>query len=48
MPAKAKKADDADITFEDAAEKLEAIVEAMESEDVGEAARAIRGGHEVG
>ena len=34
MPAKAKKADDADITFEDAAEKLEAIVEAMESEEV--------------
>ena len=33
MPAKAKKADDADITFEDAAEKLEAIVEAMESEE---------------
>ena len=34
MPAKAKKADDADITFEDAAEKLEAIVEAMESEEL--------------
>ena len=50
MPAKAKKQDDADITFEDAAEKLETIVEAMESEELplGEAARAIRGGHEVG
>ena len=34
MPAKAKKADDADITFEDAAEKLEAIVEAMGSEEL--------------
>ena len=34
MPAKAKKADDADITFEDAAEKLEATVEAMESEEL--------------
>ena len=34
MPAKAKKAGDADITFEDAAEKLEAIVEAMESEEL--------------
>ena len=34
MPAKAKKADDAHITFEDAAEKLEAIVEAMESEEL--------------
>ena len=34
MPAKAKKADDADITFEDAAEKLESIVEAMESEEL--------------
>ena len=34
MPAKAKKADDANITFEDAAEKLEAIVEAMESEEL--------------
>ena len=34
MPAKAKKADDPDITFEDAAEKLEAIVEAMESEEL--------------
>jgi|TARA_B100001250_G_scaffold237211_1_gene203803 exodeoxyribonuclease VII small subunit len=34
MPAKAKKADDAAITFEDAAEKLEAIVEAMESEEL--------------
>ena len=34
MPAKAKKADDADITFEDAAEKLETIVEAMESEEL--------------
>ena len=34
MPAKAKKADEADITFEDAAEKLEAIVEAMESEEL--------------
>ena len=34
MPAKAKKADDEDITFEDAAEKLEAIVEAMESEEL--------------
>jgi len=34
MPAKAKKANDADITFEDAAEKLEAIVEAMESEEL--------------
>ena len=34
MPPKAKKADDADITFEDAAEKLEAIVEAMESEEL--------------
>ena len=34
MPAKAKKADDADITFEDAAEKLGTIVEAMESEEL--------------
>ena len=34
MPAKAKKADDADITFEDAAEKLETIVEAMEFEEL--------------
>ena len=34
MPAKAKKADDASITFEDAAEKLGAIVEAMESEEL--------------
>ena len=34
MPTKAKKADDTDITFEDAAEKLEAIVEAMESEEL--------------
>ena len=34
MPAKAKKTDDADITFEDASEKLEAIVEAMESEEL--------------
>ena len=34
MPAKAKKADDAAITFEDAAEKLETIVEAMESEEL--------------
>jgi exodeoxyribonuclease VII small subunit len=34
MPAKAKKADDADITFEDAAEKLKTIVEAMESEEL--------------
>ena len=34
MPAKAKRADDADITFEDAAEKLETIVEAMESEEL--------------
>ena len=34
MPAKEKKADDADITFEDAAEKLETIVEAMESEEL--------------
>ena len=34
MPAKAKKADDADITFEDAAEKLETIVEAMESDEL--------------
>ena len=34
MPAKAKKSDDADITFEDAAEKLETIVEAMESEEL--------------
>lgn len=34
MPAKAKNADDADITFEDAAEKLETIVEAMESEEL--------------
>ena len=32
MPAKAKKAADADITFETAVEKLESIVEAMESE----------------
>ena len=31
MPAKAKKAADADITFETAVEKLESIVEAMES-----------------
>ena len=34
MPAKAKKAVDADITFEGAAEKLESIVEAMESEEL--------------
>ena len=34
MPAKAKKAANADITFEDAAEKLESIVEAMESEEL--------------
>ena len=34
MPAKAKKAADADITFEAAAEKLESIVEAMESEEL--------------
>ena len=34
MPAKAKRADDADITFEDAAEKLETIVEAMESDEL--------------
>ena len=34
MPAKAKKAADADITFEGAAEKLESIVEAMESEEL--------------
>ena len=34
MPAKGKKAADADITFEDAAEKLESIVEAMESEEL--------------
>lgn len=32
MPAKAKKAANADISFEAAAEKLESIVEAMESE----------------
>ena len=34
MPPKAKKADDSGITFEDAAEKLETIVEAMESEEL--------------
>ena len=34
MPAKAKKAAGADITFEAAAEKLESIVEAMESEEL--------------
>ena len=34
MPAKAKKAADADITFETAVEKLEFIVEAMESEEL--------------
>ena len=34
MPAKAKKAAVADITFEAAAEKLESIVEAMESEEL--------------
>ena len=34
MPAKAKKVADADITFEGAAEKLESIVEAMESEEL--------------
>ena len=34
MPAKAKKAADGDITFEAAAEKLESIVEAMESEEL--------------
>lgn len=34
MPAKPKKAADADITFEGAAEKLESIVEAMESEEL--------------
>ncbi|HCE05942.1 MAG TPA: exodeoxyribonuclease VII small subunit [Verrucomicrobiales bacterium] len=34
MPAKAKKAAAADITFEAAAEKLESIVEAMESEEL--------------
>ena len=34
MPAKAKKAADADISFEAAAEKLESIVEAMESEEL--------------
>ncbi len=34
MPAKAKKAADADITFETAVEKLESIVEAMESEEL--------------
>ena len=34
MPAKAKKAADVDIPFEAAAEKLESIVEAMESEEL--------------
>ena len=34
MPAKAKKAANADISFEAAAEKLESIVEAMESEEL--------------
>ena len=34
MPAKAKKAAAADIPFEAAAEKLESIVEAMESEEL--------------
>ena len=34
MPANAKKAAAADITFEAAAEKLESIVEAMESEEL--------------
>ena len=34
MPAKAKQAAAADITFEAAAEKLESIVEAMESEEL--------------
>tara|TARA_Y100000814_G_scaffold261316_1_gene212459 strand:- start:375 stop:635 length:261 start_codon:yes stop_codon:yes gene_type:complete len=34
MPAKAKKAAASDITFEAAAEKLESIVEAMESEEL--------------
>ena len=34
MPAKAKKAATADITFETAVEKLESIVEAMESEEL--------------
>ena len=34
MPAKAKKAADADVTFETAVEKLESIVEAMESEEL--------------
>ena len=34
MPAKAKNAAAADITFEAAAEKLESIVEAMESEEL--------------
>ena len=34
MPAKAKKSADADITFGAAAEKLESIVEAMESEEL--------------
>ena len=34
MPAKAKKAANADISFEAATEKLESIVEAMESEEL--------------
>ena len=34
MPAKAKKAANADISFEAPAEKLESIVEAMESEEL--------------
>ena len=34
MPAKAKTAANADISFEAAAEKLESIVEAMESEEL--------------
>ena len=34
MPAKAKNAANADISFEAAAEKLESIVEAMESEEL--------------
>ena len=34
MPAKAKKAANADIPFEAAAEKLESIVQAMESEEL--------------
>ena len=34
MPAKTKKAANADISFEAAAEKLESIVEAMESEEL--------------